>query len=242
MQTPFELDALSNAHRYQKWIFESVEPYLGKRVLELGSGIGNLSQWLPEGELLVLSEVDANLIHILKSKFDSKNRKNTVILQMDLGLDLIGQVAKHELDTIVSFNVMEHIEKDVLAIQDQVRVLRESKATGVKRVVIFVPAFNFAFGSLDIVFKHFRRYDAKMLRKIFSEIDSTLKPQIHYFNILSFPGWILQGKVLKKEEIKKSQIKIIEMLIPFWKPIDHLLTRTLKIPIGQSVICVVNVE
>ena len=61
MQTPFELDALAKAHQYQKWIYESVAPYMGKRVLELGSGIGNLSQWLPDQELLVLSEVETSL-------------------------------------------------------------------------------------------------------------------------------------------------------------------------------------
>ncbi len=241
MQTPFELDALSEAFQYQKWIYESVAPYLGKRVLELGSGIGNLSQWLPEGDLLVLSEVDTALIDILKAKPTIKVKKNAVILHMDLQKNLNEQVAKYNLDTIVSFNVIEHIENDFLAIQDQVRALKESSALGPKKLIIFVPAFNFAYGSLDKVFKHYRRYDASMLRNTFKKIDPSLNPKIRYFNILSFAGWIFQGKILKKEVINKSQISILESIIPYWKPIDNFLTKKMKFPLGQSVVCVVEI-
>lgn len=242
MQTPFELDALAKAHHYQKWIYESVAPHLGKRVLELGSGIGNLSQWLPDGELLVLSELESELISVLKGNSEVQKKKNIQIIQLDLEKGLSEQVQSFDVDTIVSFNVMEHIKEDVDSIRSQVSVLKNSKSKRPKRLVIFVPAHNFAYGALDRVFKHYRRYDAKMIREIFKNIDPSLVPQIRYFNALSFPGWIIQGKFFKKTVIKENQIKLIELMIPFWKPFDYLLTKILRYPLGQSLICVVEIQ
>ena len=242
MQIPFELDSLSKAHRYQQWLYDSVAPYMGKRVLELGSGIGNLSQWLPEGELLVLSEVEPQLIDVLKTNPRVMKKNNLKIIQMDLAKDLSEQVAPFDLDTVVSFNVMEHIEDDVFSIRSQVQVLKLSKSTLQKRLIILVHAHNFAYGALDKVFKHYRRYDSKMVREIFKSIDPELKPQVRYFNSLSFPGWLIQGLLLKKTEINERQIKLVEWLIPFWKPIDYLLTKLLRFPFGQSLICVVDIK
>ena len=83
MQTLYELDSLSGAKKYQKWIYESVHPYMGKRILEIGSGIGNLSQWLPQRELLVLSDVESGLVTQL-SQIDSLKNPKVKILQLDL--------------------------------------------------------------------------------------------------------------------------------------------------------------
>ncbi len=62
MQLPFELDSLAEARNYQRWVFDAVRPFLGRRILEVGSGIGNMSQWLPADELLVLAETDPRLV------------------------------------------------------------------------------------------------------------------------------------------------------------------------------------
>jgi len=241
MQTQYELDSLSHAKNYQKWMFESVKPYLGKRILELGSGIGNLSVWLPVNELLVLSEVEQHFIQHLQELPSLKNEK-TKIIQMDLSKSMADQVKQFNVDTIVSFNVMEHIENDFQSFQDQIRVLKESKAVGDKSLVVFAPALNFAFGSLDRIFLHFRRYDAGMVESIFKRIDPKLKLETHYFNVLTLPAWIIQGKVFKKKSIGAISIKVLEYIIPLWKPIDWFLTRVLRLPFGQSLVFVVKVD
>ncbi len=50
MSIDFELESLSKARNYQRWMYESVAPHLGVSILELGAGIGNMSQWLPKRE------------------------------------------------------------------------------------------------------------------------------------------------------------------------------------------------
>jgi 16S rRNA A1518/A1519 N6-dimethyltransferase RsmA/KsgA/DIM1 with predicted DNA glycosylase/AP lyase activity len=59
MTLPFELEILKDATNYQKWAAQAILPYLGERILEVGSGIGNMSQWLPVRQKLVLSETES---------------------------------------------------------------------------------------------------------------------------------------------------------------------------------------
>ena len=40
----FELESLSLAVNYQKLVYETIEPYLGNSIIEVGAGIGNISQ------------------------------------------------------------------------------------------------------------------------------------------------------------------------------------------------------
>lgn len=240
MQIPFELEALSNAREYQKWMYQSIEPYLGKSILELGSGIGNMSQWLPIREKLILSDVEKEFIQILKNK-PKFNDPRIQFLEQDLSKTLNSQLSDAELDTVVSFNVLEHIEDDLKAVREQLEVLKYSKSKAPKRLIIVVPANQFAYGSLDRVFQHYRRYSRKMMLDLIRKADPTLKPSVHYFNLLSLPGWYVQGKIFKTTTIKSSQVKLLEKIIPFWKPIDHFLNEVLRIGLGQSIVCVVDV-
>ena len=44
------LDSLAGTRRFNRWMADTVvRPYLGKRVLELGAGIGNMTQHLSRG-------------------------------------------------------------------------------------------------------------------------------------------------------------------------------------------------
>ena len=42
------LQSLSHARRFNKWMVDVIEPYLGTHILEIGSGLGNISRHLPE--------------------------------------------------------------------------------------------------------------------------------------------------------------------------------------------------
>jgi SAM-dependent methyltransferase len=239
-QINFELESLSHAKNYQKWMMSAVEPYLGDRILELGSGIGNMSQWVPQKELLVLSELEESYISRLKDH-PSFQAPNTSIVQLDLGNANLGQFKNDHFDTIVSFNVMEHIQDDLQSLRDQVNLLRESNSKNRKRIVIFAPAMKIAYGEFDKKFDHFRRYEAKGLKNLFNEIDPKIKTTHFYFNVLSLLPWIIQGRVLKKNQIKLSDIKILEKIIPFWRPFDFFLMRVLRLPLGQSIVFVAEV-
>lgn len=241
MQILFELDALTHARNYQRWMFEAVEPYLGTRILELGAGIGNMSQWLPQKDVLIVSELEPHYLAQLQ-KNPKLQGDRVKLVHLDLSKSMSSQLESSDLDTIVSFNVLEHIDDDFAALKDQVALLKASKSSGNKRIVIFVPAIQFAYGEFDRAFKHFRRYHATDLKKIFNEIDPAIQVTTRYFNLLSLLPWIIQGRVLKRSSFNSGDIQKLEKIIPFWRPIDFLLTKVLRIPLGQSLICVAEIK
>jgi hypothetical protein len=43
------------------------------------------------------------------------------------------------------------------------------------------------------------------------------------FNHLSIPGWILNGKILKRRYFSRSQLKLFNVLVPAIRRIDGLM-------------------
>jgi SAM-dependent methyltransferase len=239
---PFELEALSKAENYQRWIFRTVAPFLGDRILELGAGIGNMSKWLPLRERLILTETDPALFSLLASdverRFDGDLRVKVDKLDLTGG-DLSAYIAEN-LDTIVSFNVLEHIEDDHLALRKLCEILKNSNPGKPRRLVTFVPAHHWAFGSMDATFGHHRRYSKRALKTLCQEIAPEAKLLTRHFNVVGLGGWILNGRILKKKNIGLGSIQAFEKLCPWISGADDFIHRTLKLPIGQSLLFVLE--
>ena len=239
---PFELQSLSKAVRYQHWSMDAVSPFMGKRILELGSGIGNMSQHLPAGELLYLTEASSDCFTHLKKMIEQRaqNAEPVEGELLDLNQPWVDRLSQKNFDTVVSFNVMEHIEDDEAAFRQQYQILKASQSSGVKRIVVFVPAHPWLFGSLDRIFLHFRRYRRDRIQKLFQKIDPQCKVQTRHFNLVGTPGWFMMGRVLKKTTIDMGAIKTFERLIPWIRALDDFIHVVLKFPVGQSLITVIT--
>lgn len=239
---PFELQLLSQAHQYQKWVADSVRPYMGQRILEVGAGIGNMSRWLPLRERLVLSEGDQGLAQelyrVIAGDFRGDSRAGVSIV--DLAQDWARDYENENFDTIVSFNVLEHIEDDLKAFRDLVGILKRSRAIGPKRLVTFVPAHPWAFGSIDRTFGHHRRYSKSRLLSLAQTAAPEGDFYARHFNIIGLPSWFLMNRVLKKQNIGFGAIAAFEKLCPWVRGIDDFLHVRLRIPLGQSLLAVLT--
>jgi len=243
---PFELDSLSKAVQYQKWIYSSVQPFMGRRILEMGSGIGNLSQWLPLHERLILSEVESSLLPFLKDKIHQTFGTSTKVTvhHTDLNQDFYQTFLSEQLDTIVSFNVIEHIENDTDALTEWAHLLREGqKKEGDQapyRLVSFVPAQPWAYGAIDKNYGHFRRYSVSDIQRISQKIAPDAKLYYRTFNAIGLLGWIWNGKIKNTALINPKMVNSFEKLVPVLRPIDDFLCKTLRYPFGQSIIWVLE--
>ena len=239
---PFELDSLARAENYQKWIFETIQPYLGERILEIGAGIGNMSKWLPIRERLIVSERDPNLIqqfnHAEQNSALLSNSRSSVI-QFDLTRDDLNILKKENLDTIISFNVLEHIENDREVLQKLVCILENPNQKNIKKIITFVPAHQWAYGSFDKNYGHFRRYSAEGLDALLKTVVPVhAKTTFQYFNLVGLLGWLVSGKILSKQIIDPTSIYLFDRLCPYIKGVDQWIHRSLKVPIGQSLLAV----
>jgi SAM-dependent methyltransferase len=238
---PFELRSLTGAKNYQGWVFDTIQPYLGKRILELGAGIGNMSQWLPVAERLILTEVEPKLLKILEAQtLRTRPDPRVTVRSFSTETDALEPLIAENLDTVVSFNVLEHIEDDEAALRALVRILRESAAPGPKRLITFVPAHQWAYGSMDRAFGHHRRYSYARARELARKICPEARFEGRYFNAFGLAGWFLNGRLLKKEVIGEGSIRAFERLCPWLRGVDDWMHTTLRLPVGQSLLFVLT--
>ena len=242
-EIPFELQILAGAKNYQKWITDTITPFLGEHILEVGAGIGNQSRWLPVRKNLIITEASSNLIPTLQKNIETQfGQDSRVRLDLvNLDSDWTQPYKTQNIDTIVSFNVLEHILDDSMAIKNFFDILKANPVQSPKRIVTFVPAHQWAFGSIDEAFGHYRRYSHKNFDQILKKHKILAKTSYRYFNMFGLPGWLLMNKVLKRKEIGPGAVKSFEKLCPIIRVIDNFACGTLRVPFGQSLLFVIEV-
>ncbi|HYC31687.1 MAG TPA: class I SAM-dependent methyltransferase [Gemmatimonadales bacterium] len=83
-------------------------------------------------------------------------------------------------DAVYFLDVIEHLDDDVLALREAIRVLEPG---GV--VVVTVPAFMFLWSDHDVVNEHRRRYRRSQLEKVLRSVGLTVE-RLTYFNFYLF--------------------------------------------------------
>jgi SAM-dependent methyltransferase len=239
---PFEFESLAQAIHYQRWVYETVEPLLGNRILEVGAGIGNMSKWLPVRERLILIESDPTLFQILKESFLealSAKPAQIAIDLLNLEKDSASRYSVENLDTIISFNVLEHIEADIEAVRKLVQILRESDCP-VRRLISFVPAQAWAYSVMDKNYGHFRRYSLSRIKALSREVAPEARLMYRSFNALGLLGWVWSAKVMASRQINPSFVRAYDRICRHTKRIDDLFCQKLRYPWGQSFIWVLE--
>jgi len=121
------LEILAEAPQYNRWQFDMVAPWLGRRILEVGAGIGNMSEQFLEGrpDLLVITDTDAFYRTRLAERFAGRAEVVVEALSMP-DLSAGPRFAEYRLDTVIATNVVEHIEDDL----GTVRTMRSLLVSG----------------------------------------------------------------------------------------------------------------
>ena len=210
------LDAFSSAPNFNRWMADTIRPYIGKRVLEIGAGMGNLTrQLLPGRKRYVATDIDREHLERLSNRLSQ--RPNLEIAELNAALPDDHAPFRGQLDTVICLNVLEHIEDDLGALRN-IRSMLEDGG----RAVILVPSGQSIYNSLDEELGHFRRYSEDQLRERMTaagfEVETILR-----FNRASRPGWWFNGTVLKKRTISRLQLRNFDRMVWLLRRIDgHL--------------------
>jgi glycosyltransferase involved in cell wall biosynthesis len=211
------LDSLSGTKRFNRWMAETVVmPYIGSRVLELGAGIGNMTQHLSRGRrTYIATDIDEEHLGRLRVRF--RGRPNLEIRKVDLTLaddfaDLSGKA-----DTVVCLNVVEHVKDDLLALRNIYSALESGG-----RAIILVPQDQSVYGTLDEVLGHFRRYSTADLRSRMEAVGFEVE-RVFEFNRVTRPGWWWNGRVLRRRTFGRLQLKVFDALVPVWRSVDRMI-------------------
>ena len=214
------LRRMARAGNYNAWLLERSSPYLGRRVLDVGAGIGTFTERVAErAELVVAAEPDPRFVAALRSRFETRENVRVV----DTTIDALAADVEERFDSIICFNVLEHVRDDEAAL----RAFHRQLAPG-GCLLLLVPAHPFLFGSLDRTVEHERRYAKGPLRRSLLaagfEVDV-----LRHVNPVGALGWLVSGRLLHRELIPEGPLRLFDRLVPLLRMLDAL-----RLPLGLS--------
>lgn len=223
------IDSIKNASNFAKWSIYMVEKYIGNRILEIGGGIGTFTDFFTGSDKLITTEIDDTCFSKLSEKYNGNNHID--VIKGDITDDLFCKnMMKLNIDTVVCFNVLEHIEDDTRAISNMGKCLTKEG-----HIILRVPAFNFLYSNLDKNVGHFRRYTKKSLSEKILANDLDIV-ELSYMDIVGFMAWFFLFKILRKESFATEDQ--IGMYDKFCVPIFSKIEKIIGYPFGLTLFAV----
>ena len=215
------LTELANARNYNAWLFDRGKARLGDRVLDVGAGIGTFTELAAAqaGSVTAL-EPDEAFASYLRERF--RDRPGIDVVQADVTeLDVPARAGT--FDSIICFNVLEHVGDDEVAL----RTFHELLAPG-GCVLLLVPAHEWLSSPFDRAVGHERRYTAGPMRALLART-GFVADDLRYVNPVGALGWLVSMRLRGRRELPRGQVRAFDRLVPFLRPLDAL-----RLPFGQS--------
>jgi glycosyltransferase involved in cell wall biosynthesis len=205
------LRRMSRLASYNAWLDQRFRHYLGARVLEVGSGVGNQTRYFIDRERVIASDVEPHYMRELTAKFCDRSNVRVASFRFPLTGIAVDDLTRERIDSIVCLNVLEHIEDDRNTLADFAKVL----STG-GHLILLVPSLPALYGTLDIHLNHFRRYDRAGLQKKVTDAGFVID-EMRYLNRPGVFGWWLNSRVLRRRVLPRGQLAAFRWIQPLLK-------------------------
>lgn len=211
------LRRMEEAANYNRWLVDRGLGYVGRRVLDAGAGIGTFTAALASGRELVALEPDPAFAPALRQRFAAT--PNVQVLERAVEeLD-----ATEPFDTVLCLNVLEHIAGDEAVLRRFHSLLQPGGA-----LLLLVPAHPAAFGRIDSVLGHERRYakrelGAKLRAAGFEVVE------LRHVNPVGLVGWFVTSRLLRRSHVPGGPLRLYDRLVPALRLVDRL-----PVPFGLS--------
>jgi SAM-dependent methyltransferase len=220
-----ELDLFRHAANWKSYYGSIIAPFLGKKVLEVGAGIGATTQSLCAGnhDDWVCLEPDTGMAKAIDRKIadgDLPSCCRTVcktLAELDRA---------EKFDSILYIDVLEHIADD----RNEVRLAAERMADD-GYLIILSPAHQFLFTPFDKSIGHFRRYN---LRTLAAVVPGSLR-RMKLIYLDSVGGLASMGNKLMLRQSMPTLAQILfwdRYLVPVSTKVDSLLAHK----VGKSIL------
>lgn len=209
------LARLARAPRFNAWMADVIRPFLGVRVLEIGSAVGNLTRSLMPRSRYAVTDVNPLYIQTLNNLVADRPYLSAAYCDVT---ELSSFSATAEgYDTAVCLNVIEHVADDRAALENIKAVLAPGG-----RALILVPQGPGNFGTLDRALGHRRRYTRQSLERLAADCGLEIRALIE-FNRLGTIAWFINGKWLRRRSFGLFQVWALNLLTPLMRAIDRAL-------------------
>jgi len=220
-----ELEIFAHARNWKAYYGSLITSYFGRRVLEVGAGLGVTTSALydPKVTEWICLEPDLNFHELLNQKI--QNGELPASCRAIHGT--LANIRNDDLyDTIIYIDVMEHIEDDLAEAQSAALHLKPGGW-----LIVLSPAHQWLFTPFDQAIGHFRRYSRKKLSAIGPE--GCVEEKVIYLDSV---GMLLS--LANKLLLRQSMPTVRQIL--FWDrfvvPASKILDRILMFDFGKSVV------
>jgi SAM-dependent methyltransferase len=228
-----ELEAMSAASNYHRWIFGIFAPYLGRHLVEVGAGLGSFSELILEHhacETLSLVEPSEEMYQQLSARarrLPASPRVNTYQGNFPAAAPLIS--ATQSPDSVIYVNVLEHIVDDEAELAAIHAALSDHG-----RVFLFVPALAWLYGAFDERVGHVRRYAKRELEAKLRR--AGLRPIVsRYFDLPGVAPWWIKYRLLKSATMEPGAVRFYDRYIV---PVARRCESLINPPLGKNVIVI----
>jgi len=216
----FELEHFDSASNFRKYQVSLILKYINGNFVEVGAGKGGLVPYYKKiPKSVTLLEPEKKLFKILKEKFYSRKIriKNHTVNKL-----------KSYYDTIIYYDVLEHIKKDLSEVRTASKKLKKNGY-----LIFNVPAYQSFFSEFDRSVGHYKRYNKKDFINIEKKTNLKIEKLVYYDSI-GFLFLVLNKIFSLKQTNLKNKIFLWNLLIPVSKLIDFLTFNMF----GKSLLCV----
>ncbi len=223
-----DLEALSDMPRYTSWILAPFRDHLAAaRVIEVGAGIGNVAiHYVAATSETLLVEPAPNLHARLRDRVAGFRQARVLRGRLDQVPDADRAPG---FDAALLINVLEHIDDDRELLIDLTATLRPGG-----RLLLFVPALPWLYGSLDAKVQHVRRYTADGLRAAVNGAGLEVE-RLRYFDVLGVAPWLVMGRILKRRDFDPGSARFYDKI---GVPLTAFVERHMVPPLGKSLHCI----
>jgi 2-polyprenyl-3-methyl-5-hydroxy-6-metoxy-1,4-benzoquinol methylase len=207
------LRSLAVGKRVSRWTLAQFEHFLGKRVLEAGFGVGNITRHLLDRESLVAVDRDEFYVRSLDRKWG--HLANLTVMAADLNDEAVFEKLGADFDSVIAINVLEHLAEPVVTVKRFAELLRPGGA-----LLVLVPAHQWLFSDVDRAVGHVSRYGR-------AELESQLQAEglevvkLEQFNRFGVVGWLF-NRLIKSDRIHPWQMRFYNLLVPLAKAVEHV--------------------
>ncbi len=222
-----DLEAMCFARNYHQWILEEFRPFLGKRMIEVGSGTGDFSELLLTFAPEYLALIEPSLmVEKLKLRFESGPFTDFSVINSTFAA-AAGEIRKSRPDSIIYVNVLEHIENDLSELQAVSSTLDVGG-----RIFIFVPAHAWLYGEFDRSVGHFRRYARVELEKKCAS--AGFRPLCSkYVDMLGVVPWWITYRLIRSSILSPTAVRRYDKYLV---PLSRIVDRISGAPTGKNIL------
>lgn len=192
------LEVMKEAVNYNNHLSHIIRKYLkdGDRILDFGAGLGQFSiPLIADGYDVACVEADENMLR-------------QVTEHGIIGFTDISITPDNGFDYIFSMNVLEHIKSDAATLQDISRKLRDNG-----RLLIYVPAFQLIYSSMDAKVGHFRRYRMADLNAKIKSAGLVVKQSCYVDSIGFIASLVFKYLGNKEGTISRSHLIVFDRFV-----------------------------